>query len=164
MSEANSQIDQLRQDPLNAELVADLQTQLGQEWAAIYADPQQELDASAEIILRNPSVYLHSVSPRQLPEELQTRWAETLEFADLLADKAAVKPHQWGTPTNRVSGLEKLQSLVRDSEIKPEYRGSVADIMRNSSALFGESLKHARGDVKYYAGNVMGASSWLQNR
>lgn len=156
-----STIDQLKQDPFNVELVADTQANLGQEWAAIYGNPTIEPDKSAEIILRNPSVYLHDVSPNQLPEELQKKWTDSLSYADTIAENASTEQQEWG---REVSGFEKLQSLVRDGEIKSTHRGAVADIMRSASALFAESTLHVPGNTKYYAGNLMGAASWLPKK
>jgi len=159
--EHSSTIDQLKQNPFNVELVADTQANLGQEWAAVYGDMNIEADNSAEIILRNPSVYLHDVSPRQLPGELQEKWTDALSYADTIAQHAATQQHKWGRD---VGGFEKLQSLVRDGEVKPTHRGAIADIMRSASTLFAESTKHVAGNTKYYAGNLMGAASRLPKK
>jgi hypothetical protein len=162
--ETQSPINELRENPNNPELVADMQAALGREWAAEYGNPDNEMNPSAEIILRNPSVYLHEVRPGHLPDDLRKRWEDVLELSDLVAEQAATEQHTWGSATNRVSGLEKIQALVRDGEIKETYRGAVADIMRNSSDVFAESTKYVKGNTQYFAGNVIGAAGWLKKK
>ncbi len=143
----------------NPQQVAEQQVATAQEWATLYADPGREQGSkSAEIVLRNPLVYLRDVNPQSLPEELQTRWHKLLDFSEALAVAAATRPVEWGAD---VVGLEKIQGLVRDGDIDPAFRGSVADVMKASSALFADSTQHIPGNTKYYAGNVRGAANWL---
>lgn len=146
----------------NPELVADIQVTLSQQWAEAYADPAAEAaDRSAEIILRNPSIYLTDINPAQLPEDLKDRWSDLLSFTEATVAHAATVEHQW---SSNASSLEKLQALVRDGEVDPRFRGTVADVMRNASTLFAESTKQIPGNTRYYAGNVVGAAGWLRNR
>lgn len=143
-------------DPLS---VATQQVSLAEKWAALYADPSQEKGpASAEIILRNPSVYLSSINPGDLPESLQDQWAKLLSFSDEAAAFVAAEPVEWGAGT---TGLEKIHGLVRDGNVNPLARGAVGAVMRISSALFSESTQHLPGNTQYYAGNVEGAAGWL---
>jgi hypothetical protein len=152
-------IDQLIAEPAR---IADMQAMAGDSWAALYADRSAgKLPSSAEIVLRNPSVYVHDVSPRQLPEGLQDRWLAVMEFTDAVVQQAKTVDHEWG---REVNSLEKLQSLVFSGEIDPAYRGAVGDVMRASSRLFAESVREVPGNTRYYAGNVIAAASWLSRQ
>lgn len=160
MSELHNQdpYQDLEQDPA---LIASEQVRLANEWANIYANPDIEPDKGAEIILRNPSIYLDDVERRSLPEDLQLGWQKVEALADQVAESGATEDMEWGIDT---TGLGKVQSLVFSGRMNPMLRGSVADIMRISSGLLSESMKHAPGRQSYYAGNVRAASGWLTRR
>ncbi|MBA2278860.1 hypothetical protein H0V99_00240 [Candidatus Saccharibacteria bacterium] len=139
------------------ELVASEQLRLADEWARIYGNPTAEgPDRSAEIILRNPAVYLNDVDMRRLPEHLQSGWKKTLQFAEDIARIGATKDYEWSTSAN---SLEKVQSMVFCGEMN--LPGSVSDLMREAAGLFAQSTKYDPGNTSYYAGNIRGASGWL---
>lgn len=138
--------------------IAARQTALGQEWSRVYSNPDLPLDNNAELILRNPTVYLHDVDPTQLPEELQNRWHQLLGFCEKLADIADTETASW---TGNTHGLERIQTLVYGGRISPDFRGSVGDVIRVSSGLFAESLQHLPGDTAHYQANIDSADSYL---
>ena len=142
----------------NPELVASEQVRLADEWARVYADPDHEPTTSAEIIFRNPSVYLNDVNRSQLPEDLKLGWEKAEKFAEQIVSFGDSKETEW---SRYASPIEKVQSLVQSGSMNPMVRGSVADLMRVSAGLFSESTKHIPGNTPYYAGNVRGAAGWL---
>src|ERR1039458_9955438 len=89
--------------------VAARQTALGEQWAKVYSNPEVPIENQAEMILRNPVVYLHDVNPHELPEELQDRWHKLLAFSSTLADVAATRTTSWSSAAH---GLERVQTLV----------------------------------------------------
>ncbi len=141
--------------PTTPQEVADRQRVVGEQWATAYAEQPA---GSAEIVLRNPAVYLNDVNTFQLPGEQQEKWGKLSDAADAAVRIAGTVEHTWSSSS---TPLERLQSLVRDKEIDPNYRSIVADIMRVSSDLFAESVEIVPGNTNYYAGNVLGAESWL---
>jgi hypothetical protein len=90
---------------------------------------------------------------------LRAEWEKLSVFADSVSSIAAVRPIDWGN----ISGLDRIQSMVFRGEIKPDFRGTVGDIMRISSDLFARSVRVAPGNTEYYKGNVAGAEAWIKN-
>lgn len=151
----NLELADLRELSTSPQAVAERQKQAGEMWAIEYAN---KVDASAEIILRNPIVYLNDVNVNLLPMEHQENWSKVLEAAKtavLLAGTGEVEGYSSASP------LEQLQSLVFSNQIDPSYRGTVSDVMRVASNAFSDSVQHIPGNTGYYAGNVIRAESWL---
>lgn len=150
-----SKLSQLETDPM---AVADQQVIWAKKWAELYSDPEAgKPPKSAEIILRNPQVYVTELERGHLPKELETKWHQLLDFCDSLATTAANETIDWGENS---SGLDKIQNLVFTGRVNADYRASIGDVMRNSSALLAESTKHVPGNTKYMAGNVYSAEGW----
>lgn len=146
------------------EQIAQRQLISGNEWAELYANDSSE-DApmkSAEIVLRNPCVYLNDISNdfsfNKLSEDLRTRWNSLLVFSDAVVRVAGTEDKEWNEST---SGIEKLQGLMYSGSVNPKFRGSIADVMRLSSELFAESSVIIPGNTHYYEGNVRGMESWI---
>ncbi len=144
----------------NPAQLGELQRQVGLEWADFYA-ANIEPDNGAEIVLRNPAVYLRDVRPIQLPEKLRKEWVGLLEYSDAVAKVASTEDSGF---SNDTSGIEKIQSLMNSGRINSDFRGSVGDIMRISSRLFAESIVVVPGNTSYYAGNVVGMEAWFSRR
>ena len=139
--------------------VAEQQRLLGAEWADLYAtDVDKHSFKNAEIVLRNPLVYLQGLRPNQLPKDLTEKWSNLLNLSETVAVVAATEDKEWSTG---VTGIEKIQSLMFSGSIDPAYRGSISDIMRLSSELFAESTMIVPGNTSYFAGNIRGMSSWI---
>ena len=147
----------IREVPISSLSLGKRQAVLGKAWADIYSDPSKPPTSSAEIVLRNPAVFLRDVDKVKLPEDIRGKWKELSAFADSLAQIAATNPVEWGS----VNGLDKLQQLVFTGNVKPDFRRSIGDVMKVSSDLFAESVDVSPGDQRYFAGNVVGAESWL---
>lgn len=142
------------------QLVAQKQVVLASQWAELYEDSNSEQGpSSAEIVLRNPAMYLGDIDPNLLPDELQDKWQKFIEYCDFLAKQATGSSAE---QNSNLIGVEKILALVRDGEYNPDYRGDMAEVMRQSSSLFAESVKHIPGNSKYYEGNVQGATSRLE--
>jgi hypothetical protein len=143
--------------------IATRQAILGEEWARIYADPNVPINNRAEMILRNPSVYLQDVDPAQLPGELPVQWQRLLGFCDGLAAQADTEPVSWAP---HVHGLEKLQTMVQGGRVDPGFRGPVGFVIRSASNLFAESLPHVPGPMNpaYYQANLDSAEASLQRQ
>ena len=139
--------------------VAARQAALGEEWARVYADQDRPIDNNAELVLRNPVIYLHDVNPHELPEGLQDRWNKLLGFCVVLADIADPEPASW---TSQTHGLERVQTLVHGGRISPDFRGSVGDVIRVSSDLLAESVEYLPGRTANYQANLDSAYSYLQ--
>ena len=144
----------------------DKQATLGREWAAIYSDPNRQLVNTAEIVLRNPAVYLRNLDRHNPPEQLRTEWLKISALADVVSTAAAVKSEDWGN----IKGLDRIQNMVFRGAINPDFRGTVGDLMRVSSDLFSRSVKLAPGSVdyqpgmeEYYQGNVAAAEGWIRD-
>lgn len=142
-------------ESLDPASIAEQQRQLGAEWAEAYA---REPSQSAEIALRNPTVYLRDVAVSTLPERLQAGWAELLDTSEKLVSAAETTKTEWGTD---VSGIEKLQGRMFSGNLKPEYREPIAEVIRGASVLFADSSQFRPGNTNYYAGNVHGMRGWL---
>ncbi|HUD07389.1 MAG TPA: hypothetical protein VMR34_05890 [Candidatus Saccharimonadales bacterium] len=158
--ELSPSLEELERDP---GLVARKQSELGIDISKLYANPEMNLpDGVAEIVLRNPAVYLKDVGSGQLQPDLHESWTRLLGFSDHVAQLAATKDSEWASGT---SGLDKIQHIVFGGEVKPEFRRTVADIIRQASVLFGASTSTsgAEGNTRYYAGNVWGAMVRLRN-
>lgn len=145
----------------NPALVAEMQAELGHDWAEHYRHNPQ--DRGAEIILRNPAVYLGDVNRNLLPEGLQGGWINLLKFANVTAEVADTKPdgHDWAEGVN---GVEKIQWLVNGGFVAPHYANAVEQVIREASDLFDASTREQPGNTKYYAGNVIAAQGWLAQR
>jgi hypothetical protein len=139
--------------------VAAQQAALGEQWAKVYANPEVPIENRAEMILRNPVVYLHDINPHELPEELQDRWHKLLGFSASLADVAATRTNRWSSAAH---GLERVQTLVYAGEINPDFRGAVGDVMRVSSNLFAESTGYLPGNTANYQATLDSADASLQ--
>jgi len=139
--------------------VAERQLTLGLEWADIFAKTGDINQAkSAEIVLRNPSVYIRDVRPGQLPEYLRSKWADLINLSDDVVKRVATEDKAWDDQT---SGIEKLQNLMFTGNIDPRYRVSISDVLRLSSELFAQSSQIEPGNTSYYIGNVQGMQSWI---
>jgi hypothetical protein len=141
--------------------LATRQAVLGEEWARIYGDTNLPVNNRAEMILRNPSVYLNDIDPAQLPVGLQDRWHKLLGFCDSLADQADTETTRWSPSAH---GLEKIQTMVQGGRVNPRYRGLVGFVIRDSSSLFAESVFHIPGNTTYYQGNLDSAEDSLQRQ
>lgn len=139
--------------------IAEQQRLLGAEWADLYAQGANKHSFnSAEIVLRNPLVYLQGLNPNQLPVDIEERWSNLLDFCEDVIKVAATEDKDWSVGT---TGLEKVQSLLVSGSMDKGYRGSVSDIIRISSELFAESTLIIPGNTSYFAGNIRGMSSWI---
>lgn len=136
--------------------VAEQQRELGSQWAEVYA---QEPVQSAEITLRNPTVYLQDVALSSLPDGLQASWAELLDTTEKLVNVAETTKSEWGID---ISSIGKLQHRMFTGELKPEYRQPIADVIREASKLFADSSQLRAGNTEYYAGNIQGMQGWLR--
>ncbi len=147
---------ELQQSP---QQVGELQLSLGSEWADIFAvTGTTEQAKSAEITLRNPLVYLNDVRLSQLPEEIQDKWANLLILGEEVVKAAGTEDKKWSRSS---SSLEKLQSLMFTGNINPEHRISIANVIREASKVFSESVAINPGNTRYYSGNVIGMQGWI---
>ncbi len=147
------------QEANNQGTLAERQVALATAWADIYRYAPSDIRVtSAEIVLRNPAVYIENINLPSLPEELQDRWRKLLTFSKSLTAIAATEPI---SDDAKINGLHDVQQLVFTDRVNPDFRGSVGDLMRASSALFAESTKHIAGDTHYYQGNIEGGEAWL---
>jgi hypothetical protein len=135
------------------------QRRLGAEWADAYAAAEYPL-SGAEIVLRNPSVYLHDVDIKQLPDDLQRRWTGVNHLADgVVSLTTAADQSRWSPGT---SGVAKLQHLMVAGELGTDSKGATADVLKAASEVFADSARILPGNTKYYAGNVKAMGSWLK--
>lgn len=141
--------------------IATRQAVLGEEWARIYSDPNLPINNRAEMVLRNPSVYLNDIDPAKLPEGLQDRWHNLLGFCDGLAAQADTGTASW---TPEAHGLEKIQTMVQGGRVDPSHRKNVGFVIRSSSNLFAESVPHIPGNTAYYQANLDSAEDSLQRQ
>ncbi len=145
----------------NPHEIGERQRILGAEWANLYAKHADKHSfKNAEIVLRNPIVYLQGLHPDQLPKEIEERWSKLLDFSEDVVSVASSEDKEWSAGT---TGIEKLQTLMFSGSVNPEYRGSISDILRLSSELFAESTAIIPGDSKYFAGNVRGMEGWINS-
>lgn len=139
-------------DPLQ---IAELQRTAGTELANLYATSSLYSIArnSAEVVLRNPTVYLQDPSHNQLPEELQSGWSNLQDLSAAVVKLAAPEDKGWSADD---LGIKRLQSLLYAGNLKSCHR-LIADVMEMASRLFAESIKAVPGNsdyTPYYDGNV----------
>lgn len=149
---------------IDAAFFAEQQEFVGEQWAILYANLKIEPDTSAAIVLHNPAAYLRELHRLKLPAETLKRWTDLNDTCDVVAQTSSTEPVEWET---NVTGIDKLQFLVKSGYINPQHRGAVAEIMRRSSKLLADavrpphSLSDLPGYIPHYAGNLTGAVSAL---
>ncbi len=140
----------------NPALVAEQQRTIGNEWADIFeaaAVYDGEIITSAEMALRNPTVYVQDVSVTSMSPELQDRWNELFADADEVVKRAETQKDEWAPDT---TGIGKLQHRLFVGALKPEYGSDIARVINKASVLFADSSTMKPGNTAYYAGNVQG--------
>jgi hypothetical protein len=128
-------------------------------WAELYSRPNYYGHGkSAEVILRNPSVYLSDIDISQLPTDLQNHWLKFMSDANEVVAVSSIVPLQ---PDNK-SGLDRLKDLVEHEYVRPEARPDIAKLVVQASRLFADSTQHIPGATDYYQKNIEAAAASLQ--
>ncbi|NTW61895.1 hypothetical protein HGB25_00550 [Candidatus Saccharibacteria bacterium] len=151
-------IEPAEAEPRKVEL-AEQQVQLADVWAELYSRPDYHGHGkSAEVILRNPSVYLGDIDASQLPQDLQDRWLKFMTQASECVAISSTIPMQ---PDDK-TGLNRLKDLVENENVRTEARPDVAKLVVQASRLFADSVQHVPGATDYYQKNVEAAAASLQ--
>ncbi len=142
---------------VSPEHVADQQAVAGALWAEALRHTEGDADMrkfirDAEITMRNPAVYTRGDFDLQgLPETLKGRWANLLKVGDGLAAVSGINDSDWQPESN---SLSKIQHRMVSGDMNPAFKGTLADVIAESSQLFAESTAYIPGDTGYFAGNA----------
>jgi len=110
-----------------------------------------KLNRDAEVSLSNPIALLKSLGKEQVPEELQKRWDNLLDFSEAVYKVTEVDERNF---VEGLSGLEKLQANMSVGNIDRDYRGSISDVIKMASTLFYETYALHPHDNQYYSQNI----------
>jgi len=133
--------------PIEWQWIADQHITVGKKWADIYADTTLPPDGRAAIVLNGPARYLESIESHPVPEAM-ARWTGLLALSQALVNSAP-SLQQW---PEEASVLDKLQLLVSEDKINPDYRLVVAHILSETGKLLVRSLHTyiPEEDVDFY--------------
>jgi hypothetical protein len=126
----------------------------GQRWAERFA---RTGDLGAEMVLRNPAVYTDRDTIAKLPPEMEAAWArlqhQTVDTLRAMNWDAWQQETRFGDP----NPLALLQQRVAANAVPTHFRGIVGRLIRDSTELFAQSVRHVPGDTRYFAGNAAAA-------
>jgi len=141
--------------------VAHMQADYGIKWAnalrnANNDEELRKLSRDSEITLRNPAVYSRGdFDLSGLPDSLAVRWSNLLKLSDGLAAVMDVDDNNWSKSD---TGLSKVQHELISGRMNIAFKGTLADVIAESSLLFSESTAYVPGDTRYFYGNAYAMS------